>query len=216
MAVIGKIRNRLGGLLVVLVGGALVLFVVGDFLDSRQGYTSGSRSIGTIDGEDVDLAAFDRRVNDEVESLREDFSQPMDNNAQEQIRTQVWNEVVRERVLKSQLAAAGFGEEISQEEYDDIRFGGNIQNEFKGQPQFQGPDGNPDPKKIHEWFLMIEERSPSNNERKGYAEIYRTRLSDGRLYAKYNDLTSTSRRTSRPLSTSWPRPTTPSPIRSTM
>lgn len=188
MAVIGKIRNRLGGLLVVLVGGALLLFVVSDFLDSRQGFASGTRSIGTIGGEDVDLAAFDRRVNDEVESLREDFGQSVGSDQQEQIRNQVWNEVVRERVLKSQLVAAGFGEEITQEEYDDIRFGENIQGDFKGQPQFQGPDGQPDPKKIHEWFLMVEERSPSNNARRGYAEIYRGRMSDGRLYAKYNDL----------------------------
>ena len=182
MAVIGKIRNRLGGLLVVLVGGALLLFVVSDFFDSRQGMSQGTRSIGTIAGDDVDLSSYERRVTSEIEALRNDFNQPVDKNSEEQIRNSVWNEIVKERILKTQVEKAGFGSIITQEEYDDIRFGENIQSDFKGQPQFQKPDGSPDPEKIHQWFLNIENGSPT------YSGIQRLRMVDTRLYTKYNTL----------------------------
>lgn len=182
MAVIGKIRTRMGGLLVVLVGGALILFVVGDFLDNRQG-AANQRSVGTINGEDVDLASFERRVSREVEALRNDFGQPMDNNAQEQVRNSVWNETVKQRVLKTQVEEAGFGATLSKEEYDDIRFGNNIVPDFKSQPNFQNPaTGQVDPEKVRQWFVNVETASPD------YYAIQKERMVDNRLYTKYNQL----------------------------
>lgn len=182
MAVIGSIRNRLGGLLVVVVGGALVLFVVSDFLDSRRGYDAGSRSVGSINGEDVELAGFERMVNDEVEALRNDFRQNVDNNTTDQIRTSAWNEIVKQRVLMSQVSAAGFGNMLCQEEYDDIRFGSNIAADLKGIPFLQGPDGQPDPTKIKQWFDASPEQWPN------YYPIMERRLIENRLYTKYNTL----------------------------
>ena len=182
MAVIGKIRNRMGGLLVVLVGGALLLFVVGDFLDNRQG-ASNKRAVGTIGGEEVDLASFERKVSAEVDALRNDFGQPMDGNAQEQVRNSVWNEIVKQRVLKTQVEEAGFGNTLSKEEYDDIRFGNNIVPDFKNQPNFQNPaTGQVDPEKVRQWFVNVETSSPT------YYAIQKERMVDNRLYTKYNQL----------------------------
>ncbi len=182
MAVIGKIRSRMGGLLVVLVGGALLLFVVGDFLDNRQGL-SNKRAVGTIGGEEVDLASFERRVSSEVDALRNDFGQPMDGNAQEQVRNSVWNEIVRQRVLKTQAEEAGFGSTLSKEEYDDIRFGNNIVADFKNQPNFQNPaTGQVDPEKVRQWFVNVETASPT------YYAIQKERMVENRLYEKYNKL----------------------------
>src|SRR6186713_1845086 len=122
MAVIGKIRNRMGGLLVVAVGGALLLFVVSDFLETRRG-TGGDRSIGEIGGEEIDVQAFERRVDEQAEVYRSNGT-TVDAQLQEQIRNNVWNEILRERTLFAQANTAGLGDmsTFSREEFDDIRF----------------------------------------------------------------------------------------------
>ena len=126
MAVIGQIRNRMGGLLVAVVGGALVIFVVSDFFDSgNKAFGGGDRSIGTIAGEEIDVQAFERRVDEQEEVYRSNGT-TVDAQLQEQIRNNVWNEILRERTLLSRAKEAGFGELISREEFDDIRFGNNV------------------------------------------------------------------------------------------
>jgi peptidyl-prolyl cis-trans isomerase D len=185
MAIIGKIRSRLGGLLVVMVGGALLLFVVSDLFDSRGGgmFSRRGRSVGTIAGESVDIQDFERQVSDEVDALRNNFGQNVDNQAEQQIRDAVWNEIMKRRVLKTQVEAAGFGELISKEEYDDIRFGNNMLPDFKNQPNFQDPrTGQADPEKVRQWFINVETNSPV------YYAIQKRRLVESRLYTKYNTL----------------------------
>lgn len=196
MAIIGKIRSRLGGLLVVLVGGALLLFVISGLLDpSSNGglFSRGSRSVGTIAGEEVDIQEFERLVSDEVEALRNDFGQNVDDQSQRQIRDAVWNEIIKRRVLKDQLEEAGFGSTLSKEEYDDIRFGNNMLPEFRNQPNFQDPaTGQADPEKVRQYFVMIEQRSPTTAQRRGYYDIQKVRLVENRLYTKYNTLVKNS------------------------
>jgi hypothetical protein len=135
MAVIGKIREH-GTLLGVIVGGALVLFVVGDFIGNRGG--GDDRNVGRVAGEDVSIQEFSTRVEQQLDLYRQNGS-TVDNQLQEQVRNAVWNEILRERTLMVQAAEAGFGNTIGREEYDDIRFGNNILPDFKQQPEFHEP-----------------------------------------------------------------------------
>lgn len=177
MAVIGKIRER-SGLLIVLVGGALALFILDALLSNRGGPVRGDEPVAEIAGEEIKLADFARRVDDEVQSYRNEFGQPATAQLEEQIRNSVWNEVVKERVLLGQVEEAGFT--ITQGEYDDVRFGDNVAPEFRG--QFNGPDGQPDKARLREYFNSIQLNAPI------YHEIQSRRIQENRLYAKYNAL----------------------------
>lgn len=182
MAVIGQIRNRMGGLLVAVVGGALVIFVVSDFFDSgNKAFGGGDRSIGTIAGEEIDVQAFERRVDEQEEVYRSNGT-TVDAQLQEQIRNNVWNEILRERTLLSRAKEAGFGELISREEFDDIRFGNNVLPDFKGNPNFQGADGQPDKTKLRQYFKSIQEQAPM------FFELQKRTFVNERLIAKYNTL----------------------------
>ncbi|MBL8002169.1 MAG: peptidylprolyl isomerase [Flavobacteriales bacterium] len=182
MAVIGKIRNRMGGLLVVLVGGALVLFVVSDFFDNgNRSFGSGDRSVGEIAGEEIDVQFFERRVDEQAEVYRSNGT-TVDANLQDQIRNSVWNELLRERTLLAQAQKAGFGDIISREEFDDIRFGNNILPDFKSNPSFQGPDGQPDQSKLRNYFKAIQEQAPM------FFEMQKRTFVTERLITKYNTL----------------------------
>ena len=136
MAVIGKIRER-SGLLLVIVGGAMAAFILTDLFSGRGGGRQDA-VLGEVGGEEISVMDFEKRVSDEVESYRNDFGQQVNAQMQEQVRTSVWNEVVKERVMLDQVMDAGFT--LTEEEYNDIRFGNNILPDFRNQPNFQGAE----------------------------------------------------------------------------
>lgn len=178
MAVIGKIRER-SGLLLVLVGGAMVAFILTDVFSGRGGGRE-DRNIGTVGGDGISMMDFERRVNDEVESYRNDFGQQVNAQMQEQVRNSVWQEMMKSRVMLGQVEEAGF--RLTPGEYDDIRFGDNILPDFKSQPNFQGEDGQPSREKLQQYFQSVQVNAPV------YNKIQKRRITENRLYSKYTTL----------------------------
>ncbi len=176
MAVIGKIRER-SGLLVGIVLVSLFLFVLGDWLAGRGGRRQ-DNVLGEVAGDEIGVAEYERRVNDEVESYRNDFGQQATQQLTDQVRNTVWNEMVKSIVMMPQVKDAGFA--LTQGEYNDIRFGDNILPEFRG--QFQGPDGQPDRAQLKDYFERVKLNAPM------YHEIQSRRIQENRLYAKYTTL----------------------------
>lgn len=176
MAVIGKIRER-SGLLVGIIGLSLFLFILGEWLSGRSGNRQ-DQVLGEVDGEEIGVAEYERRVSDEVESYRNDFNQPASQQLTDQVRTTVWNEIVKAKVMLEQVNDAGFT--LTKGEYDDIRFGDNVLPEFRG--QFQGPDGQPDRTQLKDYFERVQINAPV------YHSIQSRRIQENRLYAKYNTL----------------------------
>lgn len=176
MAVIGKIRER-SGLLVGIVGGALVLFILGELLSGRGGGRE-DQVLGEAAGEEIGVVEFERRVSDEVESYRNDFNQPATAQLTEQVRNTVWSEMVKAIVMLGQVKEAGFT--ITKPEYDDIRFGENVLPEFRG--QFQTPDGQLDREQLRQYFERVQLNAPM------YHDIQSRRIQENRLYAKYTTL----------------------------
>jgi peptidyl-prolyl cis-trans isomerase D len=183
MAVIGKIRER-SGLLLVLVGGAMAAFILTDLFSNRIGGPP-DRAVGEVGGEPIALLEFERRVNDEVESYRNDFGQQVSSEMVEQVRQSVWTEMVKERVLLGQVHNAGFA--ITPAELDDIRWGNNLLPEFANQPNFQNPQtGQPDRDALRNYFYQVQLNAPV------FHSIQLRRLRDNRLYSKYNNLVTRS------------------------
>lgn len=179
MAIIGKIRER-SGLLIVLIGGAMVAFILSDLFGPGS-MGPQDQSIGEVAGESISLREYETRVNDEVESYRNDFNQQVDAEMTEQIRQRVWNEMLRNRVLGPQAEAAGFT--VLKEEYDDIRWGNNILPEFKQQPNFLDQQtGQPNKAALQRYFQDVALNAPV------YAKIQRDRIRNERIYTKYNTL----------------------------
>lgn len=177
MAVIGKIRER-SGLLLVIIGGALAAFILTDLFSGRGGGAQ-DQVLGVVGGEEIGLREFERRVGDELDSYRNDFGQQVNQQMTDQVRGSVWNEMVRERVLMERVEDAGFS--LTKAEYDDIRYGNNILPDFRNQ-NFQGPDGQPDRAALQQYFSNVQLNAPV------YHEIQKRRITQNRLYTKYNNL----------------------------
>jgi peptidyl-prolyl cis-trans isomerase D len=106
--VIGKIRER-STLLLVLVGGALALFILTDLLTSAGFIRMGRQTqIGEIGGEPIEGQEFERQVNEAIENYKLNFnSTTVDANTQDQIREQTWNQLLRNSVMGGQMDELG-------------------------------------------------------------------------------------------------------------
>ncbi|HEX2617412.1 MAG TPA: SurA N-terminal domain-containing protein, partial [Flavobacteriales bacterium] len=180
MAVIGKIRER-GNLLVILVGGALLLFVL-DALLSNRGGPSGGQAIGEIAGKEVNAQEFSTRVETEVQRYRNNGT-PVNDQLQEQVRNQVWNQIISERVMMPQVEESGIGNTVSAGELDDIRFGNNISPMFRNDQSLKDPaTGEVDKARLRQGLKNLQDR-----DRETFRSLME-QISTERVYNKYNAL----------------------------
>lgn len=106
MAVISKIRSY-SGLLIAVIGIALVAFVLGDFFG--YGPMGGqSFDVGKVDKTKISFQEFEQRVNDRLEGWKMETGNQNPGPAETfQLRQQVWTSMVREILLNKELDILG-------------------------------------------------------------------------------------------------------------
>ncbi len=178
MAAIGKIREQ-STLLLIVIGGAMVAFVLGDIFSNR-GTSSQDQYVGEVFGEEINLIDYEKRVEAEKQSMAS-IGQSPSTAQDQQIRNQVWNNMIQEKVMYTEMNKIGL--RLGQDEFDDIRFGENVREDFKTNPNFQDPEtGQFDPKLVQNYFSVMQEQYPL------YYESQVNRVVNERLYDKYNTL----------------------------
>jgi peptidyl-prolyl cis-trans isomerase D len=123
MITIGKIREK-SGLLVGVIGGALLLFILGSVLQT-MGMTAGEANPrGEIYGEPIDEMELTNLIelftnNMKAQAAREgrEFGEQDAKNAEDQ----AWNEYVRRTLLDKEFEALGI--EVGEDEIDAFIFG---------------------------------------------------------------------------------------------
>ncbi len=178
MAAIGKIREQ-STLLLIIIGGAMVAFVLGD-LFSNRGRAPEDQYVGEVFGQEINMVDYEKRVEGQKQSLAS-IGQPVSTNQDQQIRNQVWNDMVQEKIMYTEMNKLGM--RLSQDEFDDIRFGENIRDDFSKDKNFKDPQtGQFDPKLVQNYFAFIQQQYPL------FYESQVNRIVNERLYEKYNNL----------------------------
>ena len=149
-------------------------FLLGDFFRG-SGPGRQAQEIGSINGKTIDRMDFENRVNDEIESLRSINQSPTPQQT-DQIRGRIWNNMIQEETVGIGAVNAGFA--VTQGEYDDIRWGDNINPAFYNDPTFS-PNGVFDPNQVKNYFNVI------NNNYPLYAKVQQKQLIDNQMYSKY-------------------------------
>ena len=172
MATITKIRQK-SGLVLIVIGLGMGAFIMGDmFKGSGRRHTL---YVGEIAGNKIDRIDFENRVNLQLESLRS-INQSPDAAATDRIRAQVWNEMLREYTVMVELKEAGIS--VTQDEYDDVRWGDNVLPSFKSDPTFS-PDGKFNPDAVKQYFSFINKKYPL------YAQVQQKQIIESRETSKY-------------------------------
>lgn len=126
MATLEKIRNRAGVLVSVVIGLALVAFVLGDLFRGGGSAIRGDRfEIAEIKGKSISYQNFQREVDRLIEINEMSQGQStLDAETREQLREQVWERLTREHVMNDEYEELGI--EISSQELWDMVQGENI------------------------------------------------------------------------------------------
>ncbi len=138
MATLQKIRNR-AGLLIAVIGVALLAFILGDLLTSGNTFFRKYQDKAfVVDGDIVSTQQYFDRVT-EWEEFQKMISgeNSLDENATSQIRDIVYQQMVKERVLDAQAKKLGLA--VSKEEINDLVHGESISPLLQQLPLFVDP-----------------------------------------------------------------------------
>lgn len=146
MAAIGSIRKH-SGLLIGIIGSAMLLFVLGGALESSSTFFNGpNNEIGEINGSKISYQDFEMKVAELEANSRGGLTEQQ----RSQMREQVWNNMLKEEILGSEYAALGIS--VSDAELLDIIKNDNGNQNLKqyfsdpqtGQvvQQYANPDGS--------------------------------------------------------------------------
>ena len=135
MATLGKIRNR-SGLLLAVIGIAMLAFILGDFMSSLDSRGGGSIYVGEVLGEDVMRQAYEVKVEEGISNWKSQNQQSILNQTTTaQIRSQVWDQYVRDLIMNNEFAKLGI--DVSDDEFFELLQGVNVHPEISKVPSFQ-------------------------------------------------------------------------------
>jgi peptidyl-prolyl cis-trans isomerase D len=195
MAVLERIRSK-GVLLIVVIGLALLAFVVSDFLHSGSSYFNKSQSVvAKINGEEIDIKDFNAAVEQMTEVYKiETGKAELNEQMTSELRNQVWEMIVNEKILNKEVQKLGLA--VSVDELSDRCFGKNVHPLIMQRRGFAGKDGRFS-KEILVKFLKSLEQTPSNEEMrqqiaslKNYWSFWEKTVKNSILQEKYAALMS--------------------------
>ena len=127
MATLEKIRSK-AAFLVIIIGVALLAFIIGDFLNSGQSFFMMSKNkVATVNGTSIGVEEYQQRVQARSEEMQAMYQQrgiPMPDGASAYINKEVYDAMVNEILLGEELEAVGIT--VSKEELNDLLTGDNI------------------------------------------------------------------------------------------
>ncbi|HUX97282.1 MAG TPA: peptidylprolyl isomerase [Bacteroidales bacterium] len=125
MSALQFLREKAGVLVAGVIGVSLLLFVVSDFFGGGRGQRIRQKEyyeIGKIGGETVSYQDYELRLQNLIEIYKLS-GRDLDETTTEQLREQMWQQIVRETILDDQYEKLGVG--VSTEELDELVFGNN-------------------------------------------------------------------------------------------
>lgn len=181
MATLQTIRNR-GGLLVsIVIGLALVAFIVGDALSSGASIFNSSRNeVGEIAGESISIMDYQNKIsrNEEMVKMMNGTS-ALNDEQQTMLRENTWQQMVMEIVMNREYDELGIT--VSGDELYDMLLGDNMN------PSVRQMFGNADPNQIRAYIKSLMDL-PASNPQKAFWLNLEEQITTTRKQAKYNNL----------------------------
>jgi peptidyl-prolyl cis-trans isomerase D len=182
MAIIGSIRKHYW-LLVLIIGIALLLFVVSDFSRRSSKHTN---TIGVVAGEKISVIDFNKKVEENTEIQK--INSKKDNLSQEenyQVRQSTWNQMVNEIIMGKQQDELGIT--VSLDELDDLIRGKNP-HQYIVQSFTDPKTGQFDQKAVNNFLQNLDNEQMVSPEMKQRYLMMEKAIKNDRLTAKYNSL----------------------------
>ena len=156
MGALGKIRNR-SGLLLAVIGFAMLAFILGDFMQSKRSGSSGTFYVGEVLGENIHVQNFEKTVDIGIENWKtQNPTSILTQGVIANVRNQAWNQLTRELIMENEYEKLGLG--ISDDEWMERISGINVHPEVSKIQAFQDPtNGQFDRTKVLAYLQQVEQ-----------------------------------------------------------
>lgn len=117
MQIIQSIREKGAPITIAAIALALIAFILMDAKQDKGG-RSASESIGKVNGSSIDQNEFNKKIQNVETQEEQQTGQKPSNSRSAQIRDQVWNQIVAEKVFYAEAAKLGI--EFTSKELDKV------------------------------------------------------------------------------------------------
>ncbi|MCB8995003.1 MAG: peptidylprolyl isomerase [Bacteroidales bacterium] len=126
MATLQKIRNKGGVLVAVIIGLALLAFILGDMLNHGPSIFSRKRlEVAEIDGNSINIMDYNRKIDELSEFYKRSYNiQSLDNQTLENIKDETWKSTLRDIILGKSYKSLGI--DVSNDELITMLQGDSI------------------------------------------------------------------------------------------
>ncbi len=177
MAVLEKIRVKMGAFITILIGIALVGFIIN--WDDLARVISSDSNMGKIDGTTITYQDY----NSKLETLKSIFGKA-DEQAQDEMNNVAWQEFINEIVLLPEIQAAGL--RVGDEEMVAMINGQTISPVLANQPYFVNENGEFDPARVAQVIQAIPQDQTGGLRR--YWNYVEDQAKAERFFTKYASL----------------------------
>lgn len=191
MAVLEKIRVRMGVFISVIIGLALISFIVdANTMQSVMSMFSSQNDVGKINGRTISYQDFAKRQEyyTQIHSLWTGGGS-LSEQAQEQVKEQAWQDFFKDYALRVQYEKCGI--EVSAKELVDLSQGRYISPVLQQDPVFWGEAGSFSRANVLNFIRSID--SDPSGTRAMYWQYCENRMRDAQLIEKYVSLLTQSR-----------------------
>lgn len=199
MAALGKIQKH-GVLLLVIVGLALLIFIITDFVNNGSTFFRDRKAnVGSIAGEKVRYQDFITNVKQMEDFYKvERGGQAIDAETSEQIREEAWNQIVMQSLIEKDAAKIGMS--VSRQELTDLTIGKTPSPIVSMRQIFQNQEtGQFDPQQVVQLIKQLDDPSfiqQADPEQvsllRNYWKFLESNVRTNALIQKYNVLLSKS------------------------
>ncbi len=193
MATLEKIRSK-GLLLLIVVGLALVVFIVGDLVNSGSTYfQENGANVAVINGDKVKIRDYAEKMEQFNDVVKLQYGNNINDEMMEQIRQMVWESTVTEKVVGDDCAEIGMM--VTKNELADMLVGNNISPMMMNNQMFFNENGQFDVNIVKQFISMLDSEDASQNIPYEQLRLYRNywrywehAIKTNRLQEKYTNL----------------------------
>ena len=154
----------------VIVGVALLAFVVGDLFKSDGTFGSSRNKVGTIAGNDIPIQYYQAKVDENTEIYKQNTQQnSIESSVYDQIQDQTWEQLIRQYVVEEEYAKAGIN--VTAEELYDMVQGNFIDPQVMQVPIFRDSETGQFDRNLVMQFLKNKDLDPSGQAAASWASF---------------------------------------------
>lgn len=183
MAVIIKLRQRLGIVLLFVIGLGIIGFLLMD-INSQSQNRATPRVVGKVNGQELTIQEFEQKVQESIDNYKQSQQQAtIDEETRQFLRRQTWNQHVENTILREKYSNLGIT--ITGDEIFSLIKGPNPHPAIRR--AFSNPQtGEYNPQQVLNIIRNLD-RDPSGERRKQWLS-FENSLKENRLRTKYTTL----------------------------